>query len=384
MPFENIGGEAEQEFFADGITEDVITELSRFPDLFVIARNSTFAYKGKHAKVQDVGRELGVAYVVEGSVRKSGNRVRVTAQLIDAATEAHIWAQRYDREIADIFDIQDEIARVVAATVPGRLEAAHAERIRRKPPADMAAYDYVLSAKLLHHHASRENNAEALRLIGEAIRLDPGFAQAHGWKACLLGQAVARGYRADPDRLLAEIFEAVSAGIALDENDIECNRVLCEYYMVRNDLDRALVHHERAFRLNPNDPRIVSQKGELLVWLGKAEEAVSWLEEVMRLDPYGAAGRAHLLGRALYATRRYEEAAAQYRQSPFVRYEPQADLAACYAQLGDEAQARAHAREALRLNPAFSIASYLGQLRYRRDEDRDHHREGLAKAGLPG
>jgi adenylate cyclase len=383
MPFENIGGEAEQEFFADGITEDVITELSRFPDLFVIARNSTFAYKGKHAKVQDVGRELGVAYVVEGSVRKSGNRVRVTAQLIDAATEAHIWAQRYDREIADIFDIQDEIARVVAATVPGRLEAAHAERIRRKPPADMAAYDYVLSAKLLHHHASRENNAEALRLIGEAIRIDPEFAQAHGWKACILGQAAARGYAPDGAKLLDSALESVATGLALDENDIECNRVQCEAYMSKHQLDRAQVHHERVFRLNPNDPRIVAQKGELYVWLGRAEEAVSWLSEAIRLDPYGAPGRAHLLGRALYATRRYAEAAEWYRQSPFVRFEPQADLAACYAQMGDEAAAREHASEALRLNPAFSIAAYVGHYPYRREEDRDHHREGLAKAGLP-
>jgi adenylate cyclase len=384
MPFESIGGEAEQEFFADGITEDIITEVSRFPDLFVIARNTTFTYKGRHVKVQELGRELGVQYVVEGSVRRSGNRVRITAQLIDAATEAHIWAQRYDRELADIFDIQDEIARMVAATIPGRLEAAHAERIKRKPPEDMAAYEYVLSAKILHHRPTPENNAEALRLVEEAIRIDPEFAQAHGWKACILGQAAARGYAPEGAKLLDVALESIATGLALDENDIECNRVLCEAYMSKRQLDRAQAHHERAFRLNPNDPRIVAQKGELYIWLGRAEEAVSWLREAMRLDPYGAAGRAHLLGRALYATRRYAEAAEWYRQSPFVRFEPQADLAACYAQLGEEAAARDHAREALRLNPAFSIAAYVGHLPFRREEDRDHLREGLAKAGLPG
>jgi adenylate cyclase len=159
LPFDNLGGERADDFFADGMTEDIITELSRFPALFVIARNSTFAYKGKRLKIQDVGREFAVEYVVEGSVRRAGKRVRITVQLIDAATEVHVWAQRYDREIGDIFDVQNEIARTIAATLSGRLEAAHGERVVRKPPQDMAAYELVLAAKVLHHRATKEDNA---------------------------------------------------------------------------------------------------------------------------------------------------------------------------------------------------------------------------------
>ena len=172
-PFANMSGEAEQEFFADGLTEDIITELSRFHGLFVISRNSSFKYKGKPLEVQKAARELGVQYVVEGSVRKAGNRVRITVQLIDAETDRHIWAERYDRELADIFAIQDELTAAIASTLPGRVEAASRDRAARKPPDDMAAYECVLAAKVLHHRSAKEDNAKALRLIERAIELDP-------------------------------------------------------------------------------------------------------------------------------------------------------------------------------------------------------------------
>jgi len=384
LPFDNLGGDRADDFFADGMTEDIITELSRFAALLVIARNSTFAYKGRPVKIQDVARELSVAYVVEGSVRKSGNRVRITVQLIDAATEAHVWAQRYDREIGDIFDVQDEIARTIAATLSGRLEAAHGELATRKPPDDMAAYELVLAAKVLHHRATKDDNAAALGLVERAIGIDPRFSQAYAWKGCLLGQAAARGFSVgEPHELLKRAFELVSTGLALDENDIECHRVLCEAFMAQRKLDRARTHHERAFALNPNDPRIVAQRGELLTWLGQPEEAVDWLTTAMRLDPFGVRGRAHLLGRSLHAARRYAEAVEAYRQTSSRRFEPHADLAACLARLGRDAEAREEAAETLRLKPDFSAAGYVAALAYVRDADRDHHREGLLEAGLP-
>jgi adenylate cyclase len=184
LPFDNMSGEKEQEYFADGITEDLITELARFQNLVVIARNSTFTYKGKAPRIKDVARDLGVNYVVEGSVRKAGNRVRVTVQLIDSKSEKHVWAERYDRELTDIFEIQDEVTRAIIGALPSQLEAADIERIKRKPPQDLAAYDYVLRSKILHHHGTREANTEALQVLNKAIELDPDYAQAYAWKAC--------------------------------------------------------------------------------------------------------------------------------------------------------------------------------------------------------
>ena len=382
LPFDHMSGDAAQDFFTDGITEDIITELSRFSGLLVIARNSSFVYKGRPTKLQDVARELGVHYVVEGSVRKSGNRVRITAQLVDGETGAHLWAQRYDREITDIFDIQDEIARTIAATVSGRLEAAYAERVKRKPPEHMAAYEYVLAAKVLHHRGGREDNAEAQRLIDCAIEADPSFAQAHAWKCCILGQAWQRGF-GDPSVLRSIGEQALRTAIALDPNDLEANRVLCEANMAQGRLDVARRHHEHAFTQNPNDPRIVAQKGELLTWLGRPDEGAAWIEAAMRLDPYGTHTRAHLYGRALYALRRYREAAEAYSEIPEPRWTHRADLAACRAQLGEADAAKAQVAEVLRLNPAFSIAAYVATLPYVRDEDRANVREGLIKAGLP-
>ena len=383
MPFDNMSGEPDQEFFTDGITEDIITELSRHPGLFVIARNSTFTFKGKRFKAQDVGRDLGVHYVVEGSVRKAGNRVRVTAQLIDAATGAHLWAQRFDREITEIFAMQDDITRTIVGSLPGLVEAAHAELIKRKLPEDIAAYECVLAAKVLHHRATPDDNAHARRLVDRAIELDPKFAQAHAWRACLFGQAASLGFDADPGQLFQQAFKEVQLAIGLDQNDIEANRVLCEVYMSQGQLDRARQHHDRAFELNPNDSRIVAQKGELLVWIGKPDEGAEWVRLALRLDPLAARSRAHLLGRALYALRQYAEAAEAYRQIIRMRWEHHADIAACLAQLGEEDAARPHIAEALRLSPTLSIRSYVERLPYRRDEDRDHVREGLRKAGLP-
>ncbi len=301
LPFVNMSGDAEQEFFADGITEDIITELARFPSLFVIARNSSFTYKDKSVRVEEVGRELGVHYVVEGSIRKVGNRVRVTVQLIEAVTENHVWAERYDRELTDIFEIQDELTQAIVGALPSRLEAADIERVKRKPPQDLAAYDYVLRSKVLHHRGTKEANAEALDVLNKAIDLDPEYAPAYAWKACTLRQAVLRGYADEPEVAGAQRVENAQKALALDQNDMECLKILCEINMEQRDLDRAEQYHNRAFAMNPNDPRMLAQRGELTTWMGRPAEAVEWLEKAMRLDPLGANDFAHLLGRALCA-----------------------------------------------------------------------------------
>jgi adenylate cyclase len=383
LPFTNMSGDPEQEFFADGITEDIITELARYPGLFVIARNSTFTYKGQSVRIQDVGRELGVIYVVEGSVRKAGNRVRVTVQLIEAATENHIWAERYDRELSDIFEIQDELTRAIAGTLPARLEAADIDRIKRKPPQDLAAYDYVLRSKILHHVGTKEANAEALDVLDKAIEVDPDYAQAYAWKACTLRQAVLRGYAEAPDIAGKQRVENARKALALDENDMECLRILCEINMEQRDLAQAELYHNRAFAINPNDPRMAAQRGELMTWMGRHPEGIEWVETAMRLDPLGANAYSHLLGRALHGERRYAEAIKSYMQISDPRYQHHADMAACHAQMGNASDAERAVAESLRLKPDFSIESYLSILPYEKSVDRDHHREGLCKAGLP-
>ena len=223
LPLENMSGDPEQDYFADGITEDIITELSRFTDLFVIARNSAFTYKGRGVKVQDIRRDLGVHYVVEGSVRKVGNRVRVIVQLIDSTTGNHLWADRYDRQLVDIFDLQDELTQAIVATLPGRLGSAEEDRLRRKTPQDMRAYDYLLAGKIHHHRVTKEDNAEALRLLDMAIELDRRFTQAYAWKACTLGQAIQFGFTESLKDLEDQAIEAINKALSLDENDVECH-----------------------------------------------------------------------------------------------------------------------------------------------------------------
>jgi adenylate cyclase len=383
LPFTSMSGDAQHEYFADGIVEDIITELSRYSELFVIARNSTFTYKGRAVKVQDVRRDLGVHYVVEGSVRRSGNRVRVTVQLVDAATGNHIWAERYDRDFVDLFDLQDELTRAIVATLPGRLGAAEAERLRRKPPSDMAAFDYLLAGKIHHHRATPQDNDEALRLLDKAIALDPQFAQAHAWKACTLGQAAERGFRNPPEKVLMQAWEEINKAVALDEDDVECHRLLCEVCIETRQLDQAVLHNERALAMNPNDPRLVAQKGEVLTWLGQSIEAVEWLKTAMRLDPHGAPTRAHLLGRALFGAQQYAEALEAFRRIRSPRHGHLAFMAACEAQLGRDDEARERVAAAVALKPDLAIKGFVEGLFYREASDREHLAAGLRKAGLP-
>lgn len=383
LPFANMSGDAEQEFFADGLTEDIITELSRFRDLLVISRNSTFVHKGKAVKVQDVAREFSVDYVVEGSVRKVGDRVRVTVQLIDAETDRHVWAERYDRKLEDIFGIQDEMTCAIVATLPGRVEAATQDRAKRKPTSNMAAYECVLAAKVLHHRSSRDDNTEAVRLLDRALALDANYAHAHAWKACVLGQQWVYGWCADREATQQQIVQELEVTLALDENDSDVHRILAALNLVRGDHDKAAYHQERALALNPNYDLVVVQQGEVLTWLGRPEEGIDWIRKAMRLNPYHPERFWNHLGRAYFTARRYAEAVEAFSRIRRPDHTHHAFLAAALAQMGDQTAAGAHAREVLNQEPAFSVQSYLATLHYKHDSDREHHREGLIKASLP-
>lgn len=382
LPLVNMSGDPEQEFFADGLTEDIITELSRFRDLLVISRNSSFVYKGKAVKVQEVAREFGVEYILEGSVRKAGGRIRVTVQLIDAETDRHIWAERYDRELEDIFAIQDEMTCAIVATLPGRVEAATHDRAKRKPTDNMAAYECVLTAKVLHHRSLREDNAAALRLLDRAIALDPNYAHAHAWKGCVLGQAWTYGWCEDREAIFQQVSAELEVALALDGNDSDVHRILAALSLNRDEHDRAAYHQERALALNPNYDLVVVQQGELLTWLGRPEEGIDWIKKAMRLNPYHPERFWSHLGRACYCAERYAEAAEAFSRITRPDYIHHAFLAATFAQMGNDVAAAAHAAEALKREPKFSIAVYLATQHYKREVDRKRHEAGLVKAGL--
>ena len=383
LPFDAVGDDVEQEYFADGITEDIITELSRFPGLFVIARNSSFAYKGRTDNYPDIHREFGVRYVVKGSVRKSGSRIRVTAQLIEAETGKNVWADRFDRELDNIFELQDELARGIVAVLPGRIERSEAIRIVRKPPGIMVAYELLLAGKIHHHRFTKDDCIKALDLIDRAITLDPTYAAAYAWKGCVLGQAIGRGFLPDPKALFQGAVETVSTALKLDVNEVEAHRILAEIAIEMNDNARAIQHNERALTLNPNDPRLYAQKGELLHWLGKPAKGVEWIRMAMRLDPYSSPMWTHLLGRALMMSGQFAEAGAEFSKCAFPRFGYHADAAGCFANAGMSREAEAQVASTLEMNPEFTIRKYVDGLFYEFDEARARHREILSSTSLP-
>lgn len=384
LPFTNMSGASEQEFFVDGLTEDILTDLSRFRELFVISRNTSFKYKGQAFDVKQVARELGVRYVVEGSVRKSGDRVRITVQLIEAESDHHIWAERYDRELKDIFAIQDEVTGAIVATLPGRLEADALSRAERKPPANMAAYECVLEAKVLHHRSVRADNFRAIELIRRAIELDPMYAHAHAWHACILGQQWTYGWCDDHAATQDVIQQELDVALRLDQNDSDVHRILAALFVIRNDLDKAVFHEQRALTLNPNDDLIVVQQGEILTWLGQAEEGMDWIRKAMRLNPYHPERFWFHLARAQFVARLYAEAIDSLGHVSAPDTLHHALIAACHAQLGATMEAAAHAAEVLKRVPDLTIREHcLPLLHYRRESDLVHHVESLRKAGLP-
>jgi adenylate cyclase len=380
LPFVNMSGDPEQVYFSDGITEDIITELSRFRSLFVIARNSSFAFKGKAVRVQEIAKELGVAYVVEGSVRKAADHIRITAQLIDASSGTHLWAERYDRELRDIFAVQDEVVRTVVATVAGRVDVAGAQFAKRKPPENLVAYDYVLRGVEQLNLEGEEHNAEARRLFEKAVELDPQYAVGHAYLAlAIYVEWTTSRVPGELDRALGGARQA----LALDENDSRCHRVLSGIHTHLKQFDRAEFHSDRSIALNPNDALATIQRGALLRYLGRVDEAVEWIHKAMRLNPYHPNWYWSALARVLHAAGRYAEALDAYgriteRPSFYHAY-----VAACYAELGRMEEALIHAALALEAKPDFSLGAWGKRLPYKNDADLQRFLDGLRKAGLP-
>jgi adenylate cyclase len=380
LPFDNLSGDPEQQYFADGVAEDLITELSRFRALFVIARNSSFAFRGQQIDVAEIARRLAVRYLVEGSLRRVGNRVRITVQLIDGSTGAHLWADRYDRDLEDIFAVQDEVVRTVVATVAGRLEAAGAELAKRKPPESLIAYDYVLRGVEQLNLVGDQHNAEARHLFEKAVELDQQYAASHAYLA--LAIFVEWQINRDPGELERALASARRA-VALDDNDSRCHRILSTIYTHLREFDRAEFHSDRSIALNPNDAQAALSRAGLLQRLGRAEEGIEWGRKAMQLNPYHPNWYWETLGKVLHSAGHYAEALDAYsrivgRPSFYHAY-----VAACHAELGQMDEARKHAALALQAKPDFSVTAWGTRLPFKHETDLQRFLAGLRKAGLP-
>ncbi|UWQ53288.1 adenylate/guanylate cyclase domain-containing protein [Leisingera caerulea] len=382
LPFANMSGDPEQEFFADGLTEDILTELSRRHELFVISRNSTFVYKGQAVNIREVAEKLGARYIVEGSVRKAGNRLRVTVQLIDSCNDSHIWAEKYDRTLDDIFEIQDEVTSAIVATLPGRIEAAQQDEVSRKKPASLAAYECVLAAKVLHHRSTAEDNAKAMELIDRAVELDPEYAHAHAWRGCIRGQAWGYGWCDDPKGMLELALASIQKAASMDDNDADVHRLMAAVSILQENLDQAQYHQERALSLNPNYDLVVVQMGELLTWQGRPEEGAEWIKKGMRLNPHFPVRFWSHLGKAHFTARLYEEALTDFKRLPALDAVQTGLVAACNSWLGNTQQAQDCVARIRVLQPEATAEGLLAGLHYGRKEDAEHFTEGLRKAGL--
>ncbi len=386
LPFDNMSGDAEQEYFADGITEDIITELSRYRELLVIARNSSFAYKGKAADVKRVAAELGVDYVLEGGIRRAGNRVRITAQLIDAATGHHLWAERYDRDMDDIFALQDEITGIIVGALGAKLQASDIDRALRKEPASLDAYDLVLRATALFARINKSDMAEARRLCEGAIALDPGYARAHAWLAWTYMQDRFSGWADDPAEWLKRGYEAGRKAVTLDDTDYHAHIALGIFIAFMGRHDQGIAELERAVELNPNYADSHMQLGNALVFAGRADDAVAALETAMRLNPHHPPWYQMILGRALFVSRRYQDAVPHLERA--VNAGPgltqaRAALAASYAALGRDQEASAEIDEIRATTPHFTLGYVNEVVSFKDAGDRDHLIDWLRQAGLP-
>jgi adenylate cyclase len=384
LPFDNMGEAADDVYFADGITEDIITELSRYPDLFVVARNSSFTYRGKAVRIADVARDLRVRYVLEGSVRRAGNRIRVNAQLIDAASGTHIWAQRYDRNLEDLFAVQDELTRSIVAVLPERVQSAALDQASRKATNSLDAYDHLLQGKYYHHLETPDANREADVHFDQAIALDPRFASAYAWKACTIGQAVGREYRPPTPEAIEQSIKLIEQAMSIDPNDTECHRIMCRIALMQGQYAKSEHHLELALTLNPNDPRLAAQRGINLTFLGDPEAAIPWIEQAIRLDPFSAHRYYLDMVRALFMAGRPAEAIAVLERNAHKHWEHDLWLAACHAAAGNDSAAREAGQQVMAQRPGFTIGTYVdGRFKWRMPEDRARLSDRLSQAGLP-
>ena len=389
LPFTNMSGDPEQEYFADGVSEDLITALSKIRWFFVIARNSTFTYKGQAVEVTQVAKELGVRYVLEGSVRKAGNRVRITAQLVDAPTGRHVWAERYDREIEDIFDLQDEMTQTIVGAVEPELGAAERERTAHKPPENLDAWESYQRGLWHMWTYGRDGNLEAAKLLERATDLDPGFTPAYAYGSYVHYSSVVMGWSEDPEQSLDTGMTLAKKALALDDKDPVAYFAAGRIYMMRGRHDDSIASLETSIELNPSFAQAYHGLGMALTLAGRLEDAKAALRQAERLSPRDpilwASTVVHAL--ACVLSRDYEEAVHWARktiQNPRAKgYWPHAVLAAALAQLDRIEEARAAVAAALDEKPDLSLAYLEKTLPTKQPGGLAPYLDGLRQAGLP-
>jgi adenylate cyclase len=384
LPFDNMSGDPEQEYFSDGITEDLITDLAKISGLFVIARNSTFVYKGRSVDVQEVGRDLGVRYVLEGSVRKADGTVRITAQLIDATTGGHVWAQRYDRDLTDVFAVQDDVVAEIVSALPVELTDEEQERIQQVQTDNLDAYESVKRAWWYYRRVTKEDNDRARSLFEQAVALDPQFAEAYAGLGFTYYEEWVEYWTVDPTAL-DQALELAEKAIALDEANAGAHTLLSHVYLWRGQHSLAIAEQELANALSPNSADGYRDLAEVLIFAGRPEEAVQLVERAMRLDPHYPVTFPFTLGFAYARLGRHDEAVGAQQEALELNPTFLAShlvLAMAYQDSGQEAEAQRHVQEALRLSPQLTLQSLGDRLPFADPATLQHVLDTLHEAGL--
>ena len=377
LPFANLSADPEQEYFSNGITEDIITELARYRSLLVIARNSSFQFGGPLVDIAAVRAKLGVRFVVEGSIRKVGSRLRVTAQLIDAATESHVWAERYDRQVDDVFAVQDELARAIVTTIEGRVVASGVEQTRRRPTKEWAAYDYFLQGWELFN---RYQYAEAEPFFARAVELDPCYAQAHAMRAKVM---LGKYWRDLQPATIEEALASARTALTLDDANPWSHAAMGFVLTHRGQRDLGGPYFDRAIALNPTDVTIAYTRAWWLARVGRAEHALESLDLAIERDPFPPAWYWEVRAIALLVARRYEGVIEALGHMNYAHAWDHAYVAACHAYLGRPMEARAAASDTLRMDPGFTVSRYARVEGYTLPGELKHLLDGMRKAGLP-
>ncbi len=384
LPFLNLSGDTEQEYFSDGITEDLITDLSKLSGLFVISRNSAFLYKGKAVRPEQVSKEVGVRYLLEGSVRKAGNRVRITAQLIDATTGYHLWAERYDRELQDIFAVQDEVTQKIVTALKVKLTPSEQERVHRAPTNNLEAYDFFLRGLECHSHRTEEANTQARQMFERAIALDAQFAAAYAMlgRTYLTELVFQLGKK---DLAVERLFVLAQRAVALDDTLPIAHETLAYAYLGQKQYDQAIAAAQRAIALDPNSADAHVTLGEILCFAGQPEKALALVEQAMRLNPRYPMSYLWSLGQAYAFLGRTDEAIATVKRV-LVRNPDHITahmmLAVILGELARTEEARQEVAEILRINPQFSLANLRKRIPYKDPAALERMVTGLQKAGL--
>ncbi|MFQ5924349.1 MAG: adenylate/guanylate cyclase domain-containing protein, partial [Anaerolineales bacterium] len=360
LPFKNLSGDPKQEYFSDGLTNDIITDLSKFRELFVIASNTVFTYKAKPVKVKDVGRELGVRYVLEGSVQRASQKVRINAQLIDATTGHHLWAERYDRDLKDLFAVQDEIVQTIVATLAVKLTRLEQDRAFARPTSNLEAYDYVLRGWEYESRSTPSANFEAQQMFQRAIELDPRYTSAYVGLGNTHRNAYLDGSTEFPGQALEQAHDLAQKALSLDESNAAAHALLGDVYSRWEQYDLAILELEWAIELNPNDWKSYVVRGRVLLWSSRPDEAIRSLETASRFNPNMKTGLV-ALGLAYYLKGRYDESirtlergAGRMREVAWSHIV----LAAAYAQSGRSEDAARAAATVLRRHPFFEVDTF--------------------------